>query len=300
MKIVGITGIGTYPVPWLKYGLASIYNVVDEIVVVNSGYNFPFFTEYDVPLLEESQMMKELDVNGKIREIQHVTWEKASKFGPELLESREGIRALGMTYANDVANDLGADWILRFDSDQVFFPNVKKVRELAKGDKGDGFQFLEYKAYWISPNTMVKGGEVSHSDGAKFYQSIGQQGQRQWFAGEGAIVHYRPQFPNKEVTTGHFREVHPALPDGTPDRRGLFLNYFQRMLFHNFDQNRLYAGTDKPGWEKGLTRDEMILRAFNTARGIAYGKYDLVPSVPTAPLVIRIGASKYISEGFPK
>lgn len=295
MKIIGITGVGTYPVPWLSYGLASIYHAVDEIVVVNSGYNFPLFTEYDVPLPEATETIKELDVNGKIHDVQHVTWEKAAKYGPELQPEREGIRAIGMTYANDVANDLGADWILRFDSDQVFFPNVKNVREVIAEAKTGGFQFLEYKAYWLSPNLMLKGGEVSNSDGAKLFKAMNTEPKvgRQWYVGEGAIVHWREQTPSDAITTGHFREVCPPLKDGSIDRRGLFLYYFQRMMFHGWDQNRLYKGK-RPGYAE-RTFDDMVLLAFNSARHIAHGPWDLVPADPKPPPVIETGPLKYIA-----
>jgi len=293
-KIVAITGVGTYPVPWLEYGIASIYNHVDEIVVVNSGYNFPLFTEYDVPLPEVSSMLREIDENGKIHEIQQVTWEKVAKYGNEIDRNREGIRALGMTYANDIAGyELGADWILKFDSDQVFFPNVKNIRELVKDDTPDGYQFLEYKSYHISPQTMAVGREaqdVSHNDGTKLYKFPGQNGKRQYFYGEGAITHYREQAPSDAVTTAHLRECYP-LRNGTHDYQGLFLNYFQRMLFHSYDQGRLYRKTKK---EYDKTFDEMIVYAFESAKHRIFGNYEIVPANPKPPEVIEIGAKRYI------
>ena len=60
--------------------------MVDEIVVVNSGFNFPFFDKENVPLESVSIMLKEIDFNGKIHEIKGCTFEDA----PELERGREG------------------------------------------------------------------------------------------------------------------------------------------------------------------------------------------------------------------
>lgn len=250
-KIIGITSVGTYEVPFLKYALLSIYDHVDEIVVVNSGWNKDF-THCHTPLDGVTEMIKEIDVNGKIHEKQHVTWNTC----PNLVPSREGIRALGMTAANDEAVNREADWILRFDSDQVFFNNVKNIRMLTDSSNyvpcdcvecrenpqpifknPSGYQFFEYKPYWLHPLQWAPESVPvvsSHADGAKLYEAMPGQ----WFYGEGGIMHSKDQAPSKQVTTGHFREAYP-LKDGKLDEEAFRAYSIRRFMLYFIDQERL-------------------------------------------------------------
>lgn len=279
-KIIGITSVGTYEVPFLKYGLLSIYDHVDEIVVVNSGWNEDF-THCHTPLDSVTEMIEEIDVNGKIYEKQHITWDTC----PNLISSREGIRALGLTAANDEAINRKADWILRFDSDQVFFDDVKNIRMLTDSStyvqcncvecntnnnkifqNPSGYQFLEYKQYWHNPLEWRIGFEGSHSDGARLYEA--EYGQ--WFLGEGSIMHYKDQAPTRQVTTGHFRESYPLV--NGKFNYDMFKNYIiRRYLLYQTDQNRL----------KGITKtfEEKLKIATDTANHVISTKYKLEAAI---------------------
>jgi len=290
MKIVGIVTVGTYPVPWLKYCLASIYHIVDRIIVVNSGYNFPYFTEYDHPLADATHAIKQIDINGKIDEVQHARFESC-----DLVQSeREGLRALGGTFASEYARKYSPEWLLQFDSDQVFFANVRNIHQLTTKDT-DGYQFLQYLAYWITPWHCIPPELLSsYSDGAKFYRYGGKGGERQWWLGEGGIMNYREQKPCDLVTTAHFRECYPTPKGQPPDYDSAFYYQFRRAMFHLFDRNRLH--------KLNQSMQDIIVGAFNVAKEAVYErtKAGLFPAPIPPPEVVEIGPEKYVKEGFPK
>ena len=285
-KIIGITSVGTYEVPFLRYGLLSIYDHVDEMVVVNSGWNEDF-THCHTPVDSVTEMIEDIDVEGKIYEKQHVTWDTC----PNLEPNREGIRALGMTAANDEAVRRNADWILRFDSDQVFFDDVKNIRMLTDSStyipcdcvecsanneevlqNPSGYQFFEYKQYWHNPLEWEIGFEGSHSDGAKLYEA--EPGQ--WFFGEGGIMHYKHQAPSRQVTTGHFRESYP-LVNGKFNYDMFRDHIIRRYMLYQTDQNRL----------KGINRtfEEKLEIATNTANRIISKKCKLEAAIVPETIV---------------
>lgn len=144
MKLTGITSIGTYYSPWLSYGLASFY-FCDEIIVVNGGYDLrnPDKNEYNIPLEQVSKDISRLDVAGKVFEWKHWSLNDAKyhklfyhieKDHPLETITPSGavwveIRGLGLTLALEKAIDRGANWILKWDTDQVGYAdciNFKK------------------------------------------------------------------------------------------------------------------------------------------------------------------------------
>lgn len=144
-KKIGITTIGTYYSPWFPHTIASIYNHVDEIIVVNGGYdlNNPQRNVINVPLKRASNDIKHLDINGKIfevtdhnlDEIYHKA-EVTTQFDANRRKKNEGwwdIRGMNMTLAQELAYRLGADWILKIDSDQVCYPDVGRIKDIKKG-----------------------------------------------------------------------------------------------------------------------------------------------------------------------
>lgn len=229
---------GSYPSPFFDYCLASIYNHIDAIVVLNSGWDFPRYTRNDYPLPEISEQIKRLDVNGKIHEVTKL--DESKLFGlPDAAETM-GNRAIAATLANDAAGELGADWVLWIASDQVFY-DAKPLRRLAEQTVTDGFQFYEHKSFWGSQWWMANDATCpySESDGAKFYRYRGDHGERQWFKGEGGIMNYRQQTPSEACLTGHMRECYPAARWELPQPKDFLAYQLQRGYFYFRDQNKV-------------------------------------------------------------
>lgn len=144
-KKIGITTIGTYYSPWFPYTIASIYNHVDEIVVVNGGFDLssPKRDVFNIPLKKASNDIKHLDVDNKIFELQSPTLEEirhkaevTTQFDANRRKKDEGwwdVRGVNMTLAQESAVELGAKWILKIDSDQVCYAGVGKIKNIKKG-----------------------------------------------------------------------------------------------------------------------------------------------------------------------
>jgi len=145
MKLASILTIGTYYSPWLPYNIASVYKYVDQIVVVNAGYdlNKPDSKVYNIPVKQASEDIKELDVNGKILEVHigdcdaPVTTQYAINKG---LAAGTDIRGITITLASRKACELGAEWILKTDSDQVLYDDIKNFRNDLKS-----YMFYQYE-----------------------------------------------------------------------------------------------------------------------------------------------------------
>lgn len=134
-KLVGILACGTFYCPWTPFCIASIYNVVDELIIVNGGYdmNSPSIDEHNVPLEQVSRDIEKLDVDSKIVEVKNYSIDDLThKFvvttqrraDSEGLEEWFDVRGLNITLANEIAVKRGATDILKIDSDQVCYADV--------------------------------------------------------------------------------------------------------------------------------------------------------------------------------
>jgi hypothetical protein len=154
MKIVGICSIGTYYSPWFPYTLASIYNVCDEIVVTNFGYDISDPRLHTlVPLQQVSDDIQHLDLDLKVHEFVEPDYNNMITKAP-LMTEREAmlkmakfwydLRGLSLTKANEEALKLGADWILKIDSDEALYPDIAHIREHLNNDI-NGYKFYQYE-----------------------------------------------------------------------------------------------------------------------------------------------------------
>jgi len=115
--------------------LASFY-FCDEIIIVNGGYDLKHLdeTEYNIPLLQVSRDISDIDFAGKVIEIKDFTLDdlehKAilSTQKANLSEPWFDMRGVCGTLANETAVKRGATTILKFDSDQVAYRNARNVR----------------------------------------------------------------------------------------------------------------------------------------------------------------------------
>ena len=153
MKLTGIITIGTFYCPWFPYGLASFY-FCDEIIVVNGGFDLksPQKSEFNIPLKQVSRDISDLDVDGKVYE--WTGWTLKDLKHPLILATEKihpptplwvDMRGLGLTLALEKAVERGADWILKWDSDQVGYKNTVLLTQ----DLLDGYLFKQHE---FAPN----------------------------------------------------------------------------------------------------------------------------------------------------
>lgn len=135
-RIIGVTGAGTYFCPWTCYGIAAIYHICDEIVIANGGFDLknPKRDEFNVPLPEVGDMLKEIDINGKIysltnfgvKDLRHpmiIGWDYERR--PYMSEAWVDVRGLNLQMAHEFATfDREATAILKWDSVPAYTPVI--------------------------------------------------------------------------------------------------------------------------------------------------------------------------------
>lgn len=147
LEIVGITTCGTYP-SWLDFTIASFYNHVNKIVVVNAGYIINKYEDGAIyPLEREHNIIRRIDIHNKILEITPNTFNELCKQGKD-----EFGRATNITLATNTAYNIPNPenkqrWILKLDSitGDRFIPiiNEKGILEVIKMED----LFNRYKEY---------------------------------------------------------------------------------------------------------------------------------------------------------
>jgi len=295
-KIIAFTAVGSYPSFWLEYGVASVYNVVDEIMVVNGGlqgYSKPALSNDNYPLKREHEVLKDLDIDKKIVEMP-ASWDYAY---PVCQKGREELRARNLTIGMLSAYNRGADWILKFDSDQVFYTSVKQIRDLAEKKEHLGYIFWNYTDF-VGDLYHIDGiKEEGTSDGSQFYRKGACQG----YGGQGAprIVE---QFPHPEIKTAHLRRV---VPENISEKEK-YQFYFDRSLYHIWSQNEINEHPINRNEGRKLTFEEMRSMAEGEAKHNAksIGKYHVDgvkhPNVAICPpAVCLMSPSAYVKGGHP-
>lgn len=146
--------VGTYYSPWVPYTIASIYNHVDEIIIVNGGFdlNNPSKSEYIVPLKKISDIITKFDIQNKITEISNFSifdvkhiYTVAREYD-KLFDKHQQIwydqRGLNLTLAHETAIKHKADMILKIDSDQVCYADLKGIKEHNEGLIFHQYEFI--------------------------------------------------------------------------------------------------------------------------------------------------------------
>lgn len=163
MKIIGIMAVGTYYSPWTPYAIASIYNHVDKLIIVNGGFdlNRPKKREYTVPLEQVTMDIIHLDINSKITEKTNFSiFDIVHKYPvareyDKLWDKNQQIwydqRGLNLTLAHETAVERGADIILKIDSDQVCYADVKKIKQYDVGQIFHQYEFIESTEFLANP-----------------------------------------------------------------------------------------------------------------------------------------------------
>ncbi len=123
MKITAFVATGTYP-SHIDFTIASLYSLVDEVIVINGGYDVTDITKGDdIPVERDTILLKELDVDNKIK-IFKPTWKglKQVEKGRD-----EAGRARNLSLGVQLATKLGADWVLKMDADIILHQDVSRV-----------------------------------------------------------------------------------------------------------------------------------------------------------------------------
>tara|TARA_Y100000310_G_scaffold274686_1_gene290841 strand:- start:1043 stop:1906 length:864 start_codon:yes stop_codon:yes gene_type:complete len=231
MKITAITCCGCYEQPWIRQGIAALYNAVDEIVVVNSGIdiNNPD-PDVVIPIPGIKEYLKTIDINNKIIVVENVDWESA---GRQVQKNREDVRGLNLTLATQTATERGADWIFKYDTDQVMYPVKRNTLYKLTQIGHSGYIFWEIKDFWVDPRlqrTAPPAGK-DYSDGPKFYKSLDDQ----WFVGQGAPTTWTEQIHSMDVVSSHVRECFPLDWTVEQKKRG----YYERLWYRYYQANYL-------------------------------------------------------------
>lgn len=245
-KIIGITSVGTYYSPWFGYGIASIYNLCDEIIVSNFGYD-TFNPDINVfkSLPRASAEIKHLDVNGKITELKDITPDTPLKKMPLMTQKRAeelrtnewyDVRGISITSASDEARRREADWVLKIDSDQACYQDILKIRPHLEVLPVDGLYLHQYefvgdigngKAYLSNPPPTSP-----YNDSAFIYRSFPGQ----YYGGGGSPALYlrgQDRIGSQLYHCAHLRQCNPVwLSDHEK-----FDHFFGRYWFAEFTNN---------------------------------------------------------------
>jgi len=276
--IVGICSCGSYYSPWFPYTLASIYGIVDRIVVVNGGYDLrdPRPEEYNVPLEEVTKDIEHLDVEGKIVEVKDFTLKDLRH--PLVLETERhhrspswaDMRGVGLTLAYERALDLGADWVLKTDSDQVCYANCTTYRR-----RLGSVIFKQYEFCGDIHHLCDPGPDSPWNDSVYTLEAHPAT----HFGGGGAPCSVSHRVPVHDCWCAHLRHANPI--DATEGEK---LRHFRdRLVFHLFTN------------EFGRFCPELFERAERTAREMLKRRGKPSPvRPPEACLVERKHLREYI------
>jgi hypothetical protein len=172
MKITAVSTCGTYH-SWLRWGVASVYNSVDKIIIINGGYEVGRPEKGDnIPLLRELQQLKDIDIDNKILQVKPTNERLIQLLGKDLDWSKcEAGRARNITLAFQLAYHDGADWVLKFDSvtADTYIPvryknriYLRKINELHKlcdevrliNYQGKNYYYPKDDLYILSPEKV--------------------------------------------------------------------------------------------------------------------------------------------------
>lgn len=209
MKIVGVTTCGGFKAWWLQHGLASIYNLIDEMIIAVGGPGRE--QDYLKP------MLKEVDIKEKVSYI-YPAWKDAP---PYLNPGRDDVRALNKTMAVQEAYKRGADWILPFDCDMVYYESLGPVvRELIQKDI-NSYRFTMitlspdiYHTDFLMPwdqNPAMAESQYSYLSLFKAYTDLYYVGCAH-IGTDRAQVHF-PQKTDRRVVIAHLWAITPDIRD---------------------------------------------------------------------------------------
>jgi hypothetical protein len=234
--------IGTFYSPWFPYTVASVYNVSDEVVISNCGYdlNYPQ-KDVLVPLAQVTKDIKRLDINHKITELTRIS--PLGLFTKlELMTQKEGNRykneywadprGIGLTAANEEAVRREANWIIKIDTDQAAYKDIYKLRHFLHVFPSNGLKFRQYefagdvggtKHYFTSPLPSP------YEDSIFVYKAI----HGQYFGGAGSPSLHLPGQDRINTDVFHAAHLRSANPIWLTEEQK-FQHFYGRCWFRNY------------------------------------------------------------------
>lgn len=277
MKLTGIVAVGTYHCPWFKYGLASFY-FCDEIIVVNGGYDLkqPDLDEYNIPLEQVSRDISELDVEGKVFEWTDWTLDDlkgrlvlATQIKHEALNWAD-LRGINLTLASMKACERGADWILKWDSDQVGYRNCIGFAANLTSRTFKQYEFVSDIWHLADPPP-----DSPYNDSVYSFKAD----MSNFFGGGGAPAILGPRVPSYRYECAHLRSANPTELSLT----GKFEHFFGRIFFRLFTNE--YGTFNLKLHDRAVADAKAMLRAGGGP-----------PSTIAPPEACMMGPEKYIEE----
>lgn len=314
-EIIGITTCGTYP-SWVDHTVSSIYNHVDKIIVVNSGYNIKNIEYGPYYRLErEHKLLQKIDIHNKILEYtpHFLDHNKASE---DLLLSKpsrhsfkqlfkEGKDELGRTsnitlstiLANESFTTSKPHWILKLDSDQIFYQFKRQELEslLTTYPDKTGFRFAQYADYFHDFYHISNGlPDNFTNDGAIFYKSLPNQR----YGGQGSPDINTDQYEITTIKTSHMRRISPSNIEE-------YEYLFNRYWYHTFGPNSIMEHDYNRKTGQKLTNEDIIKIAHKEAISSIKENGVLINSIPKderipyePPLVCQLTPLEYIKKGY--
>lgn len=258
----GILCCGSYWSPWTPYTLASIYPIVDKIVVVNAGFNLrnPRVEENDVPLPEVTRVIKELDVKNKIVEVTDVSRLRLKYPVTSQLEANKrglklwfDLRGRNMTLASQVAYEEGSQMVLRIDSDQVCYLDALGLR-----GRSEALTLYQYE-FQGDVFHLSEPGPASPFHDSVYYYPISE---RDWYIGGLAPVIHADRKPCSDMHCAHLRSCNPIGLSGEECYR----HFRDRFLFHEWTNH--YGEFTEELFQKVDSRAREALKQFGKRSGV--------------------------------
>ena len=304
IEIIGITTCGTYP-SWTSYTVASFYNHVDKIIVVNAGYDIENPESGAIhPLLRDHKQLKELDVDNKIIEYTPIQDDINRLFKTSCIKEKDEYgRSTSMTLATQLAYksftipNSKNNWILKLDNDQILYQiNRNQLTDIIKKyPNKTGFRFAQYADYTHDFEHLAGTSlpDEFTNDGALFYRANLNQS----YGGQGSPSRINvDQYPIYNIRTSHMRRIAPPDVDK-------YEYFFKRYWYHTFGPNSINEHSYNRINGKKLTLSEISKIANDEALATInqnvihindIPKDERIPYFP--PLVCRMTPLEYIKK----
>ncbi len=293
-KITGVTSCGTYETH-VDYTIASLYHLVDNVIVINGGYDVKDIESGDnIPTERDTQLLKGMDVDKKIT-IFKPSWKGLLKM--ERGRDEAG-RARNLSFASQAAYKLGSEWLFKVDSDTMLHHNITRedleylIEKSQNGQYGYRFGQYElcgdYEHYHGVPTHAPEDSKdyPSSNDAPLFYKCRKDD----WYVGGGAPVTTASVVPYQKLTCYHARSCPP--PNCEP-----YDYFYKRFWYHSV----IPQYTEDPNFDISSLEEEIVRKAKgHVEMALHPEKLNKVgdsddPRIPKEkPLVIEMGTKAYI------
>lgn len=302
IEIIGVTTCGTYP-SWVDYTVASFYNHVDKVIVINAGYDVQYPEKGALVRLErEHLLLQENDIDDKIIEFTPTQSDLNEIFKTLCKDGKDECgRTSNITFSTKIAEEIPKQdntirYILKLDSDQILYKIIREELEnvIKENPLKTGFRFAQLADYYHDFNHIGQLPDKITNDGSLFY--ISQENQR--YCGQGSPMTNVDQHEILTIKTSHMRRI-------TPPNVDIYEHFYKRQWYHTYGPNSINEhGYNRETGEK-LTLEQIRKIAHNDAIVIMKDKGRLISSLShderipyEPPLVCQMTPLEYIMKGY--